>query len=88
MSDLARCIRYLLLLENLLFNCAFFHVYLYVEAERDFSKMKLIKNRLRNRLNKNLNNLMNVSLNGPKLQDFDFETAAKKFALSKARRAN
>ena len=51
------------------------------EAERDFSKLKLIKTRLRARLDRNLNHLMTISLNGPELNKFDFEKAATTFAL-------
>ena len=56
------------------------------EAERDFSKMKLIKTHIRNRLDKNLNNLMTISLHGPVLDSFDFEKAATTFSLAKTRR--
>lgn len=50
--------------------------------------MKPIKTRLRNRLTKNLNNMRNMSLNGPALENFDFESAAKDFAAAKLRRVN
>ena len=56
------------------------------EAERDFSKLKLIKTRLRARLDRNLNHLMTISLNGPELNKFDFEKAATTFAPAKSGR--
>ena len=48
--------------------------------------MKLIKSRLRASLTKNLNSLMNISLNGPSLDEYDFVQAATTVPLSKTRR--
>lgn len=57
------------------------------EAERDFSKLKIVKNRLRNRLEaRNLNNLLTISINGPPIDDFDFEKCAVSFKGSKKRK--
>lgn len=46
------------------------------ECERGFSSMNLIKTSLRNSLNqKSLQMLMNISANGPELEDFNPDTA-------------
>ena len=56
------------------------------EAERDFSKLKIIKTRLRNQLGtRNLNNLLQISINGPPLAEFDFVTCAVTFTARKDR---
>ena len=47
-----------------------------VECERDFSRLKLVKTRLRNRLGAvNLSRLLRVSINGPDVTEFPFEDA-------------
>ena len=57
------------------------------DCERGFSALKRIKTRLRNRLsNRILNNLLIISIEGPKLQEFDFEKAADILGAKKNRR--
>jgi len=56
-------------------------------VERIFSEMRLIKNKLRNRMQVNtLNNHLMILLNGPDIQDFDFEKAYEHWAHKKGRR--
>jgi hypothetical protein len=55
--------------------------------ERIFSDMKLIKNKLRNKMNINtLNNHLMILLNGPDIQNFDFEKAYEHWENKKGRR--
>lgn len=56
-------------------------------VERGFSKLNLIKTQLRSRIGpKCLNAAMVVSIEGPSLQDFNFEKALKTFKKAKNRR--
>ena len=46
------------------------------DCERAFSTMRRIKTRLRSEMNNTtLNHCMRISIEGPKLQDFDFDSA-------------
>ena len=57
------------------------------DCERGFSALKRIKTRLRNRLsNRILNHLLTISIEGPKLEEFDFERAADIWGAQKNRR--
>ena len=57
------------------------------DCERGFSALKRIKTRLRNRLsNRILNHLLMISIEGPMLEDFDFEKAADIWGAQKNRR--
>ena len=57
------------------------------DCERGFSALKRIKTRLRNRLsNRILNHLLTISIEGPKLEEFDFEKAADIWGAQKNRR--
>ena len=56
-------------------------------VERIFSEMKFIKNKLRNKMDINtLNNHLMILLNGPDVQDFDFEKAYKHWENKKERK--
>ena len=58
-----------------------------VECERAFSTMRRIKSRLRSQItNATLNHCMKISIDGPKTQDFDFDSAMKKWSRLKNRR--
>lgn len=47
-----------------------------MECERSFSKMNIIKNKLRNQLsNEKLNDLMLISLHGQDIKDFNINSA-------------
>ena len=57
------------------------------DCERGFSALKRIKTKLRNRLsNRILNHLLTISIEGPKLEEFDFERAADIWGAQKNRR--
>lgn len=57
------------------------------DCERGFSALKRIKTRLRNRLsNRILNHLLMISIEGPMLEEFDFEKAADIWGAQKNRR--
>ena len=53
------------------------------DCERGFSALKRIKTRLWNRI---LNHLLTISIEGPKLEEFDFEKAADIWGAQKNRR--
>lgn len=56
-------------------------------AERDFSKLKIIKTDLRNSMNeKTLNHLLHVSINGKDPSEMGFVECARAFAGEKSRR--
>ena len=58
-------------------------------VERIFSQTKLIKNRLRNKMNLDtLNNHLMILLNGPEIEDFNFEKAYEYWENKKNRRIN
>ena len=57
------------------------------DCERAFSTMRRVKTRLRGQLiNKTLNNCMRISIEGPPLQEFDFNTAVEDWSKLKKRR--
>ena len=57
-----------------------FFCLVFLEAERDFSALKLLKTRLRNRLSQlNLQNLLMIYLSVQEISDFDFAAAVKIF---------
>jgi len=57
------------------------------DCERGFSALKRIKTRLWNRLsNRILNHLLMISIEGPMLEEFDFEKAADIWGAQKNRR--
>ena len=57
------------------------------DSERDFSKLKIIKNARRNRLQyATLNRLMQISVDGPPAAEFPFQTALWKWHGKKTRR--
>ncbi len=57
------------------------------QVEKIFSQQNLIKNKLRNKMNINtLNNHLMILLNGPKIEDFDFEKAYEYWRNNKSRR--
>ena len=59
------------------------------DNERIFSQTKLIKNKLRNRMNLDtLNSHLMILLNGPEIEDFNFEEAYKYWENKKNRRIN
>jgi Domain of unknown function (DUF4371)/hAT family C-terminal dimerisation region len=56
-------------------------------VERIFSQTKLIKDKIRNKMNINtLNNHLMIKLNGPDIEDFNFEEAYKHWVNEKKRR--
>lgn len=58
-------------------------------VERIFSQTKLIKNKLRNKMNLDtLNNHLMILLNGPEIEDFNFEKACEYWEDKKNRRIN
>ena len=58
-------------------------------CERGFSAMKCIKTDIRNRLSTRvLDCLMRISIDGPELENFDFEKATTKWGNNKKRRIN
>ena len=57
------------------------------ECERSFSAMKRIKTDSRNRLlTENLNHLMRISIEGPSIDQFDFEQAFELWGAMRQRR--
>lgn len=57
------------------------------ECKRSFSAMKRIKTDLRNRLlTENLNHLMRISIEGPLIDEFDFEQALELWGAMRQRR--
>ncbi len=57
-----------------------------VAAERDFSKLKIVKTYRRNLLNPDsLNRLLLISMVGPPLERFDFVSCARAFMVSSVR---
>ena len=57
------------------------------QVERIFSQQNLIKNKLRNKMNINtLNNHLMILLNGPEIEDFDFEKAYEHWVNKKSRK--
>lgn len=57
------------------------------DCERAFSPMKRIKTQLRNRLKTTtLDNLMRISIEGPSLENFDFEKAVDTWSAIRKRR--
>ena len=58
-----------------------------VPAERGFSQLNIIKNKLRNRLSEErLDELMRISINANNFVDYDFQAAAERFRRLKERR--
>jgi len=56
-------------------------------GERSFSKMKLIKNRLRTTMTQDrLSNLTILSIKSDKLRSLDFEYTIKQFSIKKSRK--
>ena len=56
--------------------------------ERIFSEMKLIKNKLRNKMHINtLNHHLIILLNGPNIQNFDFEKVYEHWVNKKERKS-
>ena len=57
------------------------------DCERAFSTMRRIKSRLRSQMNNDtLNDCMKISIDGPALQEFDFDSAVKNWSKLKNRR--
>ena len=57
------------------------------ECERSFSAMKRVKTELRNRIvTKTLDHLLRISISGPDLKDFDFDTAVDEWGAMRNRR--
>ena len=57
------------------------------DCERAFSTMQRIKTRLRSEMNNTtLNHCMRISIKGPKLQDFDFDSAVRTWSGLQNRR--
>ena len=57
------------------------------DCERAFSTMRRIKTRLRSEMNNTtLNHCMRISIEGPKLQDFDFDSAVRTWSGLRNRR--
>ena len=57
------------------------------DCERAFSSMNRIKTTLRNRLKTStLDNLLRISIEGPELEDFDFDTAVNSWSAIRKRR--
>ena len=57
------------------------------DCERAFSTMRRIKSRLRSEMNNNtLNHCMRISIEGPQLQDFDFDSAVRTWSGLRNRR--
>ena len=57
------------------------------DCERAFSTMRRIKTRLRSEMNNaTLNHCMRISIEGPPLQEFDFDTAVEKWSTLRKRR--
>ena len=57
------------------------------DCEREFSTMRRIKTRLRSEMNNaTLNHCMRISIEGPPLQEFDFDTAVEKWSTLRKRR--
>lgn len=62
---------------------------LVLDAERDFSKLKIIKTRLRSSMKETtLGRLLQISINGPSMDGFDFDGCAAAFCSAKKRRMN
>lgn len=58
-----------------------------VDVERDFSKMRLTKTRLRSSMkNRTLNVLLKIAIDGPARKDFPFDKAILHFLKMKERR--
>ena len=59
------------------------------QVERIFSQQNLIKNNMRNKMSiDTLSNHLMILLNGPEIEDFDFEKAYKHWEGKKIRRSN
>ena len=57
------------------------------KCERSFSAMKQVKTELRNRIvTKTLDHLLRISISGPDLKDFDFDTAVDEWGAIPHRR--
>ena len=58
-----------------------------VPAERGFSQQNLQKNKMRNRLSEErLDQLMRISINGQRYDEFDFQGSSKRFREIRERR--